>query len=129
GGEQLLVGVMDTVRIYRQNSQGKFTPAEELPGHHGLVRDVDWAPSLGRSYHLIATACKDGYVRIFRLTDPRSTFSPRPSRPPSRSRENSTNLTAAYSPSRQPSLSKEPSNLSSLSRSSTVANNSGTSTF
>lgn len=68
GGEQLVVGAMDTVRVYRHNALGKFRPAEVLPGHHGLVRDVSWAVSMGRSYHLIATACKDGHVRIFRLS-------------------------------------------------------------
>ncbi|EPS40015.1 hypothetical protein H072_6192 [Dactylellina haptotyla CBS 200.50] len=87
GGEQLLVGAMDKVRIYRHDSNGKFQPAEELRGHKGLVRDVSWAPNLGRSYHLIATACKDGHVRIFRLTDPRMTFSPKTSRPGSRSKD------------------------------------------
>ncbi|RVD80345.1 uncharacterized protein DFL_008244 [Arthrobotrys flagrans] len=87
GGEQLLVGAMDTVRIYRHDSNGKFKPAEELRGHKGLVRDVSWAPNLGRSYHLIATACKDGHVRIFRLTDPRMTFSPKSSRPGSQSKD------------------------------------------
>ncbi|KAF8541347.1 WD40-repeat-containing domain protein [Trichophaea hybrida] len=68
GGEQLVVGAMDTVRVYRHNAAGKFRAAEELPGHGGLVRDVSWAVSMGRSYHLIATACKDGHVRIFKLT-------------------------------------------------------------
>ncbi|KAK6337741.1 epoxide hydrolase, soluble (sEH) [Orbilia brochopaga] len=92
GGEQLLVGAMDKVRIYRHDSNGKFQPAEELRGHKGLVRDVSWAPNLGRSYHLIATACKDGYVRIFRLTDPRMTFSPTASRPVSRSRHRNFNM-------------------------------------
>ena len=68
GGEQLAVGAMDQVRVYRHNANGKFRAAEELPGHRALVRDVAWAVSMGRSYHLIATACKDGHVRIFRLT-------------------------------------------------------------
>lgn len=68
GGEQLAVGAMDTVRIYRHNATGKFRAAEELTGHRGLVRDVSWAVSMGRSYHLVATACKDGHVRIFKLT-------------------------------------------------------------
>jgi len=68
GGEQLVVGAMDQVRVYRHNASGKFKAAEELPGHRALVRDVAWAVSMGRSYHLIATACKDGHVRIFRLT-------------------------------------------------------------
>ncbi|KAL7275229.1 epoxide hydrolase, soluble (sEH) [Rhizina undulata] len=68
GGEQLVVGVIDKVQVYRHNALGKFRPAEELKGHRGLIRDVSWAASAGRSYHLIATACKDGHVRIFKLT-------------------------------------------------------------
>lgn len=36
-----------------------------LPNHNGLVRLVSWAPLMGRSHHLIATACKDGCVRVF----------------------------------------------------------------
>ncbi|KAF3922941.1 hypothetical protein ABW20_dc0101508 [Dactylellina cionopaga] len=92
GGEQLLVGAMDKVRIYRHDSNGKFQAAEELRGHKGLVRDVSWAPNLGRSYHLIATACKDGHVRIYRLTDPRMTFSPKTSRPGSRSKDRNEDL-------------------------------------
>ncbi|KAI8869030.1 WD40 repeat-like protein [Ramicandelaber brevisporus] len=30
------------------------------------VRDVNWAPSMGRSYHLIAVGSNDGGVRVFR---------------------------------------------------------------
>lgn len=68
GGEQLVVAAMDAVRVFRQSRAGRFYAAEELPGHRALVRDVAWAVSMGRSYHLIATACKDGHVRIFKLT-------------------------------------------------------------
>ncbi|KAF8476098.1 WD40-repeat-containing domain protein, partial [Kalaharituber pfeilii] len=71
GGEQLAVGAMDTVRIYRQKSNNKYKATEELLGHNNLVRSIAWAPTMGRSYHLIATACKDGHVRIFKLTDTR----------------------------------------------------------
>ncbi len=40
----------------------------ELEGHGaGIVHDVSWAPNLGRTYHLVATACKDGQVRIFKI--------------------------------------------------------------
>ncbi len=40
----------------------------ELEGHGaGIVHDVSWAPNLGRTYHLVATACKDGKVRIFKI--------------------------------------------------------------
>lgn len=69
GGEQLAVGAMDSVKIFRQDSNGKYKPREELPGHKNLVRGIAWAPTMGRSYHLIATACKDGHVRIFKLTE------------------------------------------------------------
>ena len=31
------------------------------------VTSVAWAPSCGRSYHLIATGSRDGHVRIWRV--------------------------------------------------------------
>ncbi|RPB03221.1 WD40 repeat-like protein [Choiromyces venosus 120613-1] len=69
GGEQLVVGAMDKVQVYRVGRDTvKLRPVEELKGHRGLVRDVSWAAGMGRSYHLIATGCKDGHVRIFKLT-------------------------------------------------------------
>lgn len=40
-----------------------------LPEHNGLIRSVSWAPSMGRGFHLIATGCKDGYVRIFKAIE------------------------------------------------------------
>eukprot|EP01089_Gocevia_fonbrunei_P012127 TRINITY_DN2778_c0_g1_i1.p1 TRINITY_DN2778_c0_g1~~TRINITY_DN2778_c0_g1_i1.p1 ORF type:complete len:113 (+),score=23.90 TRINITY_DN2778_c0_g1_i1:31-369(+) len=36
---------------------------------NGGVYDVAWAPNLGRSFHLIATACKDKCVRIFKVSN------------------------------------------------------------
>ena len=66
----LAVGSMDTCRLYRQVGDGQNTvwqAGETLAGHKSLVRDVAWAPTAGRSYQLIATASKDGHVRIFKL--------------------------------------------------------------
>jgi nucleoporin SEH1 len=40
---------------------------ETLVGHKGPVHDIAWAPNLGRSYHLIATASKDHTVRIWQI--------------------------------------------------------------
>lgn len=40
----------------------------DLYDHGGLIREVSWAPSMGRSYELVATACQDGFVRIFKIT-------------------------------------------------------------
>ncbi|KAI1316907.1 epoxide hydrolase, soluble (sEH) [Mortierella claussenii] len=56
-------------KIFRQDLNNKWQACEILGGHGGVVHDVSWAPNMGRSYHLIATACKDGHVRIFKLTD------------------------------------------------------------
>ncbi|RUS34429.1 WD40-repeat-containing domain protein [Jimgerdemannia flammicorona] len=50
------------------SSPSKWFAAEVLPGHENTVHDVVWAPNMGRSYQLIATACKDHHVRIFKLT-------------------------------------------------------------
>lgn len=77
--EQFAVAAMSRVAIFRKrynkstsesSGQYAFGECEELPGHEDLVRDVAWASSAaaGGRYELIATACKDGYVRIFKLT-------------------------------------------------------------
>ncbi|KAJ3059854.1 epoxide hydrolase, soluble (sEH), partial [Quaeritorhiza haematococci] len=69
---QMLVvgcGKENVARIYRVDQHNKWVPFEVLGGHGDLVCDVAWAPSMGRSYQLIATACKDTHVRIFKLTD------------------------------------------------------------
>ncbi|KAK6464758.1 WD40-repeat-containing domain protein [Scheffersomyces coipomensis] len=54
------------------NSKSKYIKLCNLPEHNGLIRAVSWAPSMGRNYHLIATGCKDGYVRIFKATESQS---------------------------------------------------------
>jgi nucleoporin SEH1 len=51
-------------------SEKEFYLAAELPGHKGLVRDVAWAPGNIRGYDVIATACQDGFVRVFKLETP-----------------------------------------------------------
>ncbi|SPQ23780.1 b4e2af9a-46be-49a3-bdc1-5e758905613e [Thermothielavioides terrestris] len=76
----LVVAVMDVVRVYRTRdtiratlgmaAAGKgFYLAAEVPRgvHGGLVRDVAWAPGNIRGYDVVATACQDGWVRVFRL--------------------------------------------------------------
>lgn len=77
----LVVAAMDTVKIYRTRdtlisqmgmatSIKEFYLAAELPGHRGLVRDVAWAPGNIRGYDIIATACQDGFVRVFKIETP-----------------------------------------------------------
>lgn len=52
-----------------EDSSVKYKKICSLPEHNGLIRSVSWAPSMGRGYHLIATGCKDGFVRIFKATE------------------------------------------------------------
>jgi len=48
----------------------EFYLAAELKGHKGLVRDVAWAPGNIRGFDIVATACKDGFIRVFQVTTP-----------------------------------------------------------
>lgn len=78
--EKFVVVALDQGFIYRnvtkleENDKDtgcdkKYVKVCALPEHNGLIRSVSWAPSMGRSYHLIATGCKDGFVRIFKATE------------------------------------------------------------
>ncbi|RLV93452.1 Nucleoporin SEH1 [Spathaspora sp. JA1] len=53
----------------QSQQESRYIKLGNLPEHNGLIRSVSWAPSMGRNYHLIATACKDGYVRIFKAIE------------------------------------------------------------
>ncbi|KIP09749.1 hypothetical protein PHLGIDRAFT_102282, partial [Phlebiopsis gigantea 11061_1 CR5-6] len=46
-------------------------PEGESPVPYSVI-SVAWAPSCGRSYHLIATGSRDGHVRIWRVKPPSS---------------------------------------------------------
>ncbi|EEB07336.1 nucleoporin Seh1 [Schizosaccharomyces japonicus yFS275] len=65
--QMLAVGCMDQVLLYSYNRKNKWTKVGSLDGHTDLVRDIAWAPSLGKNYHLVATGCKDGRLRLFKL--------------------------------------------------------------
>lgn len=64
------VSVGDTVRIYRSDKERNFYTAASLEGAAGLVRDVSWANGSMRGYDMLATASKDGMVRIYELHTP-----------------------------------------------------------
>lgn len=77
----LVAAGMDTVKVYRSrdivtssygvdSAQKEFYLAVEITGHRGLVRELAWAPGNIRGYDIIATACQDGYARVFRLETP-----------------------------------------------------------
>lgn len=68
----MVVGCNDsngTCKVWAYDDQyRRWVCVDTLSGHSGPVHDVAWAPSLGRTYHLIATACMDGNVRVFELS-------------------------------------------------------------
>ncbi|KAH6691671.1 WD domain-containing protein [Plectosphaerella plurivora] len=77
----LIVAAMDSVRIYRSRdvitasygvpqAQKEFYLAAEIGTHRGLVRDVAWACGNVRGYDTVASACQDGFVRVFRVETP-----------------------------------------------------------
>ncbi|KAF6829521.1 Nucleoporin SEH1 [Colletotrichum musicola] len=79
----LVVAGMAAVKIYRSRdvittsygvaqTQREFYLALEVGVHRGLVRDVAWAPGNVRGHDIIATACQDGFVRVFRIDTPHS---------------------------------------------------------
>ncbi|RKF64855.1 Nucleoporin SEH1 [Erysiphe neolycopersici] len=45
----------------------EFYRAVELTGHKGLVRDIAWAPGNIRGHDVVATVCKDGFLRVFKV--------------------------------------------------------------
>jgi len=65
----IVVGADDPqVKIWEYSeSQRRWQVAVMLIGHKGPIHDVAWAPNLGRSYYLIATASKDHTVRIWQV--------------------------------------------------------------
>ncbi|KAI2781156.1 WD40 repeat-like protein [Daldinia loculata] len=77
----LVVSGLTTVKIFRTRDtvassfgaptrQRQFYLAIEIGDHNHLVRDVAWAPGNYRGYDMIATACQDGFVRVFRVDTP-----------------------------------------------------------
>ncbi|RMZ04361.1 hypothetical protein D0862_05331 [Hortaea werneckii] len=93
----LAVAVGDSVKVFRTDKDRKFYVAATLEGAKGLVRDVSWANGSMRGFDLIATADKDGFLRVYEIhtptfpTRPTPTGSPKPEKdlramqsPPSR---------------------------------------------
>eukprot|EP01103_Thecamoeba_quadrilineata_P013431 TRINITY_DN3732_c0_g1_i1.p1 TRINITY_DN3732_c0_g1~~TRINITY_DN3732_c0_g1_i1.p1 ORF type:complete len:314 (-),score=37.30 TRINITY_DN3732_c0_g1_i1:449-1390(-) len=67
GPPRLVGGIEDgTIKIWEFDNN-KWSLIELLKGHQGEIYDVSWAPNLGRSYHLIASASKDTKVGVWKL--------------------------------------------------------------
>lgn len=64
----LVVGSQDgSLKVWEYNdTHRRWQVAENLTSNSEPINDVAWAPNMGRSFHLIATASKDQCVRIFK---------------------------------------------------------------
>lgn len=56
-----------TARIYEYNEQTRKWINIESLSINSPILDLSWAPNVGRTYHLIATASKDKKVKIWKL--------------------------------------------------------------
>lgn len=60
-------GNSDVVKIWGYNNTfRRWQVVADLQGHTDAIHDVCWAPNMGRSYHLVATASKDRTVRVWK---------------------------------------------------------------
>jgi len=66
----MAVVAMGVVKIYRTDKERRLYLAAELTGARSLVRDVAWAAGSVRGYDVLATAGKDGVVRVYELKTP-----------------------------------------------------------
>lgn len=68
-GEFVAVSAQDFAYIYGANSNGKYVKYAEFPKSDALIRDIAWAPSMGRKFQLIAMGSADGHVRIYKVVN------------------------------------------------------------
>ncbi|XBW34876.1 hypothetical protein QEN19_000441 [Hanseniaspora menglaensis] len=68
--ETIVCSCLDLLSFMQRDpaNGNKLTKVLDLYDHTGLIREVAWAPSMGRSYELVATACQDGFLRVFKIT-------------------------------------------------------------
>ncbi|KAM4053255.1 LOW QUALITY PROTEIN: nucleoporin SEH1-A-like [Anomaloglossus baeobatrachus] len=65
GSDDTSPNIMGKVQIYEYENTRKYVKAETFMTVTDPIQDIDFAPNLGRSYHILAVASKD--VRIFTI--------------------------------------------------------------
>ncbi|PVH94537.1 WD40 repeat-like protein [Periconia macrospinosa] len=68
----LAVAAMNKVFVFRTDRSKRFWLVTELLGARQIIRDIAWANGSMRGYDVIATASKDGAIRIYELSTVRS---------------------------------------------------------
>ncbi|KAF2035126.1 WD40 repeat-like protein [Setomelanomma holmii] len=68
----LAVAAMKDVYIFRTDKSKRFFHVAKLEGARQIIRDLAWANGSMRGHDILATASKDGVIRIYELTTPSS---------------------------------------------------------
>ncbi|RYN42137.1 hypothetical protein AA0113_g8005 [Alternaria arborescens] len=63
----LAVAAMKDVLIFRTDKAKRFFQVAKLEGARQIIRDLAWANGSMRGYDILATASKDGAIRIYEL--------------------------------------------------------------
>ncbi|RDW79709.1 hypothetical protein BP6252_04347 [Coleophoma cylindrospora] len=111
----MIVASMNSASIWRtrevvhsvslgSNMSKEFCCMADLRGHRGLVRDIAWAPGNVRGFDIVATACKDGLIRIYEISTPGS-------QPSTQSRDYTSSAVAQPIPFQKPVESGKPSGI------------------
>jgi nucleoporin SEH1 len=74
----LAVAAMKDVLIFRTDKAKRFFQVAKLEGARQIIRDLAWANGSMRGYDILATASKDGAIRVYELSTPTSDKSPIP---------------------------------------------------
>ncbi|KAF2824467.1 WD40 repeat-like protein [Ophiobolus disseminans] len=68
----LAVAAMKDVHVFRTDKAKRFFHVAKLEGARQIIRDLAWANGSMRGYDILATASKDGAIRIYELSTPTS---------------------------------------------------------
>jgi nucleoporin SEH1 len=68
----LAVAAMKDVLVFRTDKAKRFFQVAKLEGARSIIRDLAWANGSMRGYDILATASKDGAIRIYELSTPSS---------------------------------------------------------
>lgn len=66
----LAVAAMKDILIFRTDKAKRFFQVAKLEGSRQIIRDLAWANGSMRGYDILATASKDGAIRIYELSTP-----------------------------------------------------------
>ncbi|KAJ4402002.1 hypothetical protein N0V91_007507 [Didymella pomorum] len=68
----LAVAAMKDVLVFRTDKAKRFFQVAKLEGSRQIIRDLAWANGSMRGHDILATASKDGAIRIYELHTPSS---------------------------------------------------------